>query len=384
MTLQLGSSCTINPAPAARDPRRILMTVDAVGGVWRYTMDLARSLDGLGVRTALIGFGPPPSRTQKAEADASRIPLRWAGLPLDWMPGGLAAASDARIQIARAAADFKADLVHVNSLAYAGPEIRQAIVAVGHSCIPTWWRGVHDCEAPAQWRRHLRENATGLRSAAIILAPSQSHARDLQVAYGPGLDIRVVYNASAASPAFRRRREPLVFAAGRWWDEAKNARALDSAAELTRWPVLMAGSLQDPAGPRVSLNHARALGALDAATTREWMRRASVFASPSIYEPFGLAVLEAARASTPLVLADIATFRELWDGAALFAAAKEPSAFADAIERLMVDAGLRRRLARRARERAAYFTLERQAEGVLAAYRAALETRAGETLRSAI
>ncbi len=43
-----------------------------------------------------------------------------------------------------------------------------------------------------------------------------------------------------------------------------------------------------------------------------------IFVSTSLYEPFGLAVLEAAQAGCPLVLSDIATFRELWDGAAIF------------------------------------------------------------------
>jgi glycosyltransferase involved in cell wall biosynthesis len=39
--------------------------------------------------------------------------------------------------------------------------------------------------------------------------------------------------------------------------------------------------------------------------------------APSLYEPFGLAVAEAARAARPLVLSDIPTFRELWGDAAL-------------------------------------------------------------------
>jgi glycosyltransferase involved in cell wall biosynthesis len=48
------------------------------------------------------------------------------------------------------------------------------------------------------------------------------------------------------------------------------------------------------------------------------MASAAIFAAPSVYEPFGLAVLEAAQLGTPLVLADNATFRELWTGAAVF------------------------------------------------------------------
>ena len=43
-----------------------------------------------------------------------------------------------------------------------------------------------------------------------------------------------------------------------------------------------------------------------------------IFVSVSRYEPFGLAVLEAAHAGCALVLSDIPTFRELWQGAASF------------------------------------------------------------------
>lgn len=313
-----------------------------------------------------------------------RVSLTWSDLPLDWMPGGMSVLAAARAQIARTASLFKADVVHVNSLAYAGAEIAQPIVAAAHSCVPTWWRHVHEEDAPAEWRPHRRANRAGLRAAACILAPSRSHADNLRAEYGRDLDIRVVYNASRETLAATRPREPFVFAAGRWWDEAKNAHALDAAANLTQWPVLMAGSLQDPAGRRITIAHARALGGLDADATREWMRRASVFAAPSLYEPFGLAVLEAVRASTPLVLADIPTFRELWDEAALFACPREPVAFANAIDRLMSDAPLRRSLGRRARERAMRFTLDGQANAVMTAYRDALNARSAEALRSAV
>jgi len=57
---------------------------------------------------------------------------------------------------------------------------------------------------------------------------------------------------------------------------------------------------------------------LDGAEMRTWHARAGVFVSTSKYEPFGLAVLEAAQSGAALVLSDIPTFRELWNGAALF------------------------------------------------------------------
>ena len=48
-------------------PKRILMTLDAVGGLWRYSVDLARCLAAEGIECVLVGFGPAPSEAQQRE-----------------------------------------------------------------------------------------------------------------------------------------------------------------------------------------------------------------------------------------------------------------------------------------------------------------------------
>ena len=53
-------------------PRRILMTADAVGGVWQYATELASALAGLGHETILALLGPPPSDAQR-EAIMARM-----------------------------------------------------------------------------------------------------------------------------------------------------------------------------------------------------------------------------------------------------------------------------------------------------------------------
>ncbi|TIT59238.1 MAG: glycosyltransferase family 1 protein, partial [Mesorhizobium sp.] len=67
-----------------RRPRRILMTVDAVGGVWRYALDLARELAHGGDSIVLAGLGPEPSEEQAKEVQAFAA-LAWLKTPPDWM-----------------------------------------------------------------------------------------------------------------------------------------------------------------------------------------------------------------------------------------------------------------------------------------------------------
>ena len=78
------------------------------------------------------------------------------------------------------------------------------------------------------------------------------------------------------------------------------------------------------------------------------MRRAAVFASAARYEPFGLAVLEAAMHGARSCLPTSRRFRELWHDAALFIAADDAAGFAAAFDGLAEEPALRRRLAARA------------------------------------
>ncbi|RUZ05780.1 glycosyltransferase, partial [Mesorhizobium sp. M7A.F.Ca.CA.002.15.1.1] len=110
---------------------------------------------------------------------------------------------------------------------------------------------------------------------------------------------------------------------------------------------------------------------------RSLMARAGIFVSPSIYEPFGLAALEAAMSATPLVLSDIATYRELWDGAAMFFDARNPHDLAAGLNRLSSDAELRRELGQAAMRRSRRFTLARQAAAMRGVYDKAALAMAG-------
>lgn len=350
-------------------PRRILMTLDAVGGVWRYAVDLASSLAGQGISCLLVGFGPQPEVSQRAEV--SRIPgveLVWAAGPLDWLAERESDLDLVRDELIRLAATWQPDLLHLNlpSQAVGLPDHLQVVVA-SHSCIATWWAAVRGDALPESWAWQVRRNRLGFERARMVLAPSHSHAEALREVYGHMNHISVVPNASAPASA-PAERDRLVLAAGRWWDEGKNARVLDAAADGAPWPVLMVGSCHGPNGQSVMLRHAVAHGPAPAEELLRLMQRAAIFASPSSYEPFGLAVLEAAHRGAALVLADIPTFRELWEGAALFVPARQPDAYRQAFRRLAEDEALRESLASSARAQAENLTPGRQLDALLRSY----------------
>jgi glycosyltransferase involved in cell wall biosynthesis len=98
------------------------------------------------------------------------------------------------------------------------------------------------------------------------------------------------------------------------------------------------------------------------------------FLFPSLYEGFGLPVLEAMARGVPVACADASSLPEVAGEAALLFDPRSEEAIADALRRLLTDEALCGRLRRLGVERAARFTWERTAEGTLASYARVLGT----------
>ncbi len=359
-----------------RERLHVLMTTDAVGGVWTYSIDLAAGLEKAGVDVTLAMLRPGPSPAQRQAAASLNIKLVETGLPLDWMADDIGVVAKAGRSLAALADDCGADLVHLNSPALAADAAFSVpVVGACHSCLATWWSAVRGGPLPKDFRWRTEALEQGYAACAALIAPSFSFVQDTLARYG--FAVRGVRNGRGAG---ERRFDPTrkqrhVFTAGRLWDDGKNIATLDAAAAKMRGKVLAAGPLNGPQGQTATLIAVQSLGALDAAAMTERLNDAAAFASLALYEPFGLGVLEAAQAGCALVLSDIPTFRELWNGAAVFVASGDPEAVADILDRLLDDPAETERLGRLAAARAAAFSVEAMVEGTLAVYRDVLADR---------
>jgi glycosyltransferase involved in cell wall biosynthesis len=366
--------------------RRLLLATDAVGGVWQYSLDLARALAPLGYETVLALTGPAPGPAQRGSA--RRLRLVETGLPLDWLAADRAALRQAGKTLAALAQRLGADLVQVGSAAVlADAAFDSPTVAVQHSCLASWWKAVRGTPLPLdfQWRTDLVR--AGLEAADAVVAPSRAFASVTRRLYGLPSAPKVVHNGRSALPLAEAARHDCVFTAGRLWDEGKNLATLDSAAARLPVPVHAAGPMVGPNGARIAFDAIHSVGELGEAEIRRWLSARPVFASSALYEPFGLAVLEAAGAGCPLVLSDIPTFRELWDGAALFVPARDSEGFAAAIGDLVGDDFRRDALGRAARDRAALYVpgamaeaMDRIYDGLMAPVRRAASTHLAAAL----
>lgn len=342
--------------------QRILMTADTIGGVWTYSMELARCLSRSGVETGLATMGERLTHAQRIQVE--QIPglsLFESDFALEWMDDAWTAVERAGRWLLDLETEYRPDVVHLNGYCHGVVKTRAPRVVVGHSCVLSWWRGVLGKEAPASYEQYRRRVTKGLDAAHRVVAPTAAMLEALRSYYGPLPRGRVIPNGISLESWPQRAKEPLVMAAGRVWDPSKNLHVLGGVATRITWPIYVAGSMTDPNGATTFIPNVRLLGQLPPPLLAERLSAASIFVHPARYEPFGLAPVEAATAGCALVLGDIESLREVWGDAAIFVKPDDVDEIAAALDRLAGDEALRLHMARQASERAKLYSVDRMA-----------------------
>jgi len=355
---------------------KLLMTTDTVGGVWTYSLELAWGLAASGVEVALATMGDAPTPAQRAAArSVPGLTLYASEYALEWMGDPWEDVRKAGDWLLRLEGEVRPDVIHLNGYAHGALPWSAPVLAAGHSCVLSWWDAVKGAPAGGEWNRYRREVRRGLAGADLVVAPSRAMLAALESHYGPLPASRVVPNGREPHLFAPAAKEPFILAAGRLWDEAKNVAALDAAAARLPWPVYVAGDTRHPAGGCLQPRNLACLGALAPAEVARWMGRASIYALPARYEPFGLSALEAALAGCALVLGDIPSLREVWGDAALFVPPGDSDALSAALAALIHAPERRAELALRAGGRAREYSVRRMVTGYLDAYDTLLSSR---------
>jgi glycosyltransferase involved in cell wall biosynthesis len=331
------------------------MTFDALGGVYGYTLSLAKRLSAEGVEVLLIAMGEPLSPQQRRELSRLRgVTLVETRFALEWMDDPWDQVDRAGDFLLQLASEFRPSLVHLNGYSHASIEFRAPVLVCAHSCVASWWRAVLNEPAPAKYREYRARVEAGLRAASVVVAPSEAMLHALGREYSVPLDGAVKIHNGVSEEWFKPgRKEPFVLASGRLWDRAKNLTGIAARADELLWPLQLAGETASPDGVRVSLPpKVFAAGKVSRFAMAGTMSRASIFVHPALYEPFGLAPLEAALAGCALVVSDIDSLREIWGDSATFVPPRDTGALIEATNRLAASPSLLARASRNARERA--------------------------------
>jgi glycogen synthase len=350
-------------------PRTILMTADTLGGVWTYAIELARALEQFGTAVVLATMGAPLNKQQRCEiASIANLCVFESDFRLEWMEDPWEDVERAGGWLLNLERRVRPDIVHINGYAHARLSWRAPIILVAHSCVMSWWAAVKHDNPPAEWDRYRAEVTAALDAADIVVAPTQAMESSLRDHYKWFGACEVIYNGRSEISFMAGRKQPLVLCAGRLWDEGKNLSLLESASRDVRWRVYAAGEYRHPSGGSASSRNLQRLGPLAPEDLARWMAAAAIFVAPAKYEPFGLAILEAALSGCALILGDIASLRELWNDAALFVSTTDSASLAEAIEELIDRPSRLKELGRKARMRALTFSRSRMATSYVDAY----------------
>jgi len=351
------------------------------GGIATYLRriipELAVRLDEGSLVLAHHGPAGEPLFPDLERVEEVRLPLRRDVMGMSWHTLGFPPLERYLGQL---------DLVHAPSLVY--PPSHTPLVATVHDLTVLKYPRAF----PRKWKHfHARGLKLVLRHAEVILCDSRSTYKDLCSLTGDR-DPRMKVVPLGVSPPREVEEEAMDRVLSKYGLRTGYilfVGTMEPRKNLTRLVSAYATLSEDErerSGELVLVGAAgwmeeKELSRLRAQPGVRWLdylprdeleavyRGATVFVYPSLYEGFGLPVLEAMARSLPVVTSGTSSMREVGEGAALLVDPTDEREIRRAIQRLVDDEGLREELASKGRDRAADYTWDRTAELTLQAYK---------------
>ncbi|HUK47194.1 MAG TPA: glycosyltransferase family 4 protein [Terriglobales bacterium] len=343
----------------------VLMTTDTLNSnLWAYTRELVTGLIGRGMRVTLVSFGEIPLPEQTAWMEPLRgLEYRPTAFRLDWMHEGQQDFAESSSYLRALLDELRPHVLHANHVCYGALAFSGPRVVVAHGDLITWWQSVHGREPKdSAWLRWYRHTTTeGLSQASAVVAASNWMLDALHAGYPAAMNGTVINhgrNPVHFNPYVTKSDS--VLAIGRLLDPAAQVHLLAERPHAVPVCVVDAKQPDHAAETQVCAdvkfeNGSQGVvmrGPRSESQLRLLYSRASMYVSPSRYEPSGMTILEAALSRCALILNDIPAMREIWGPAAVYFRTNDADGLCDAVRILNNDPVIRRSFANRAFNRA--------------------------------
>ena len=358
-------------------------TSTTLGGAEKTLFTLATRLRGRDCETAgVVGIKPPGHYAQRLTKEGIKT---WSLDLVGWPSPSHAAALERIIR------EAKPDIVH--ALMYQAIQLCRFVKR--RSDVPFRLVSSPRVNYRSRSRASLLLDRWLRREDDLLISESEaSRAFLLSLGYAPervrtvrnGVDLPELPSAAERKRARLqlglREDEPLLLSMGRLDEQKGHSVLLDAAARLQaqnrpRCAVVGDGPLRDRLrrqAVRLGLERSVQLPG-ERADVRAWMHAADVFVLPSLWEGLPNALLEAMALGLPTVASRVDGVPEaVTDGIeGVLVKPEDPAALAAALDSLLADAALRRRLGEAGRARVAKeFTVPAMLSGTQACYREVL------------
>ena len=346
-------------------------SLDVPGGVQNHVLGLARTLDGRGHDVAVLAPGARPEESA-APLPAYVTTTGWAvPVPHNGSVARVAFGPVTATRVRRWLDRGRFDLLHLHEPATPSPSVlalwaaRTPVVATFHTAQDRGW--ALGTSAATVLRPGLRKIA-----AHVAVSEAAGHTLTRYLPVDPvvvpnGIDRRMFTDptaatgattpaAAATAPRTSAGPAPHLLFVGRLDEPRKGLRLLLDALPAVRachpgTRLTVVGPGPRPDLPAALAGAVRFAGPVGDAEKAALLRAADVLVAPNTGgESFGIVLAEAMASGTAVVASDLLPFRAVLDQGrcgVLFRTG-DPHALAEAVDRVLGDASLRRDVARRA------------------------------------
>lgn len=342
-------------------------SVSVHGGVQGQVLGLAHALRDIGIDARVIApsDGPPPEPGITTVGPSARFPTNGSVAPI-------ASSKAVAARTIEALRTFTPDVAHLHEPLVPGPN-HAVLLGTDVPCVGTFHAAHPGRNA---WYQALRAPLRPLlERLAVRTAVSREAQRNVEATFGGsceilpnGVDV-TRYELAEARPA----PTPAILFVGRHEPRKGLTVLLEAFAGLDRDAQLwVAGEGPQTAALRARYQHrVEWFGPVSEAEKASLLRGATVACFPSVEgESFGVVLLEALAARTPVVASDLEGYRHVAraDCEALLVPPGDVNALRSALRRLLDDVDLRAKLSAAGGARAEEFSMTRLAERLLPVY----------------